>query len=357
MHVAVVHPFSWPDVRRGGERYAHDLTDWLARAGHHVDYVTGGPAHSVEVVGGVRVVRLHHRHGQRLTSRGITKLDSFGVTVLPWLLRHRYDVVHSFVPTAAIAGRLARQRVVYTAIGHPVEIGRIRPGDRRLFRAADRAAHVTTVLSESAAAAAEELTGRNPVVLPPGLRTDVFTAELQPRTGPPRLLFAAHAGEPRKRLPVLLAALPQVLAVLPDTRLIVGGGGGLPDRFDPALRNAIDVVGAGDLDDVPQRYRDATVTVQPSVDEAFGLVLVESLACGTPVVASDSGGMAEIVTEQVGRLVPPDDPGALAEAIVTVVAAAAEPDTPRRCTEHAATWSWDEVGPRHVAAYQRAVAG
>jgi len=354
MRVAVVHPFSWPDVRRGGERYAHDLTGWLAGHGHQVDYLTGGPAHSIDVVDGVRMVRLHHRHGDRLTSRGITKLDSFGVTVAPWLLRHRYDVVHSFVPTAAIAARLARHRVVYTAIGHPIEIGRVRPADRRLFRAAVRAAHVTTVLSASAAAAASELTRRDVIVVPPGVRTDIFTPELRPRTGPIRLLFAAAAGEPRKRLPVLLAALPAVLAVQPDTRLIVGGGGGLPDGLDPKVRNAIDHAGAGDLHEMPQRYRDATVTVLPSVDEAFGLVLVESLACGTPVVASDSGGMAEIVTAEVGELVPPDDSAALANAILAVAASAAAPDTPRRCAEHAATWSWDSVGPRHLAAYDQA---
>jgi glycosyltransferase involved in cell wall biosynthesis len=150
-----------------------------------------------------------------------------------------------------------------------------------------------------------------------------------------------------------LAALPDVLATLPDARLVVGGGG-VPDGLAPQLRNAVDVAGAGVLDELPQRYRDATVTVLPSVDEAFGLVLVESLACGTPVVASSSGGMPEIVTADVGKLVPPDDPVALAEAIVAVAATAAQSDTPRRCAAHAAKWSWDTIGPRHVAAYRQA---
>src|SRR5580698_4650570 len=100
VRVAIVHPFSWPDVRRGGERYAHDLAWWLASQGHDVDYVTGAGANSIEMVDGARIVRLHHRHGDRLTGLGISKLDSFGVTALPWLRRNRYDVVHSFVPGA-----------------------------------------------------------------------------------------------------------------------------------------------------------------------------------------------------------------------------------------------------------------
>ncbi len=354
MRIAIVHPFSWPEVRRGGERYAHDLSAWLADHGHQTDYVTGGPAHRVRMVDGVRMVQLHHRHGERLTGMGVTKLDSFGAAVLPWLARHRYDVVHAFVPTAAIAARLVRHRVVYTAIGHPMEVGRVRYRDLRVLRAATRAAHVTTALSQSAADAAAELTGRRPMVVTPGLRTDVFTPELSPRTGPPRLLFAAHAGEPRKRLTTLLAAMPAILADLPDARVRVSGGGGLPDGLAAEVLAAVDVTGPGSLEDVPQLFRGASVTVLPSVDEAFGLVLVESLACGTPVVASRSGGMPEIVTDDVGELVPPDDPAALAAAVISVVRYAAEPETPKRCAAHAANWSWDLVGPRHIAAYTAA---
>lgn len=357
MRIAVVHPFGWPDVRRGAERYAHDLSGWLAAQGHQVDFLTGGPAHSIAVVDGVRVVRLHHRHGERLTNLGVSKLDSFGMTVLPWLTRHRYDVVHALVPTAAITARLLGHRVVYTAIGHPVEIGRVRRRDVRVFRAATHAAHVTTVLSQSAATAAGALTDREIVVVNPGVRTEVFTPDLAPRTGPPRLLFAAYAGEPRKRLSTLLAAMPAVLDALPDARLIVGGGGGLPAGVPDRVAAATDVIGPGELPDLPRRYRDATLTVLPSVDEAFGLVLVESLSCGTPVVASDSGGIPEVVTTpKVGALFRSDDPAALADAIVAVTALAHHTDTPGRCSAHASQWSWDAVGPRHLEAYDAALA-
>ena len=93
MRIAVVHPFTWSDVRRGGERYAHDLTWWLASQGHEVDYVTGGPAHSVTEADGARLVRLHHRHGERLSGWGLDKTETFGATVLPWLARNRYDEI------------------------------------------------------------------------------------------------------------------------------------------------------------------------------------------------------------------------------------------------------------------------
>lgn len=354
MRVAIVHPFTWTDVRRGGERYAHDLAWWLASQGHEVDYISGGPAHSVASDGAVRMVRLHHRHGDRLTGWGIEKPTTFGATVMPWLLRNRYDVVHAFVPSAAVASRGARQRTVFTAIGHPTpeNVGKA----RRLLVLGARAAHVTTALSNSAASGISAITGRSPRVVSPGVRADVFTPNIAARVGPPRLLFAAQAGAPRKRLGDLIAAMPVVLKELPDAQLLVGGGGALPGRVPGDVSSAIDVIGTGELAEVPQRYRDATVTVLPSVDEAFGLVLVESLACGTPVVGAASGGIPEIITpgSEVGVLAPAADPRGLAEAIISAVKLASDPETPPRCVLHAQQWSWESVGPDHLAAYEAA---
>lgn len=354
MRIAIVHPFTWGDVRRGGERYAHDLTWWLAAQGHDVDYVTGGPARSITRADGARMVRLHHRHGDRLTGWGLAKTDTFGGTVLPWLIRNRYDVVHAFVPSAAIAARIARQRIVFTAIGHPTpdNIG----GAGRLLTRATRAAHVTTALSQSAARGVEAVTRRRATVVSPGVRTDVFTPDLEPRAGPPRLLFAAHAGAPRKRLPLLIGAMPGVLDEFPDARLVIGGGGAPPTGIPSQVAAAIDDIGTGELADLPQRYRDATVSVLPSVDEAFGLVLLESLACGTPVVANASGGMPEIVSDEaVGRLAAPDDADDLTRAIIEAIGLARTADTPPRCAEHARQWSWDSVGPDHLSAYTAAI--
>jgi glycosyltransferase involved in cell wall biosynthesis len=271
------------------------------------------------------------------------------------LVRHRYDVVHALIPSATVAARITGHRTVFTTIGHPVEALRSGGRNRSVLRTGLRAGHVATALSRSAAAAATEVADREVREMNPGLRTEVFTPASAPPAGPPRLLFAAHAGEQRKRLPLLLDAMPRVLDALPGARLIVGGGGDLPDGVPPRVADAADVVGPGALADLPDRYRLATLTVLPSVDEAFGLVLVESLGCGRPVVGADSGGIPEIVTERVGRLARPDDPRALADAIIETATLAAEPDTVRRCAEHAVRWSWDVVGPAHLAAYQDAL--
>jgi glycosyltransferase involved in cell wall biosynthesis len=358
MRLALLHPFSWPEVRRGGERYTHDLARWLAQQGHDVDYLTGGSGASIEIVDGFRRVRLPRRRHARLEARGVTLLDTFGVTVAPWLARHRYDVVHAMVPAAAVTAAVLRQRVVYTAIGHPGPLAAPGRGkDRWLVRRAMRSAAVTTVLSASAADAALTLAGTRPLVVPPGVRLDVFTPDLRPRRGPPSLLFAAATGDPRKRLDLLLAAMSGVLDELPDARLRIAGPGGAPESVPARVRGAMDVAGVGAVDDVARAYREATLTVLPAVDEAFGLVLAESMACGTPVVGVASGSMPEIVSPAVGRLAAPDDPDGLARAIIEVVQMAADAATPAACADHAARWGWDVIGPVHESAYRDALRG
>jgi phosphatidylinositol alpha-mannosyltransferase len=352
MRIAVLHPFSWPEVRRGGERYAHDLAWWLASQGHDVDYVTQGEVDQTEYVEGTRMVRLAPQPLRFADRKGYTGLDGFARAVQPWLSTHAYDVVHSLAPAAAIAAAATDHAVVYSVIGHPGPLRKdIRRADRKVFVRACRAADATTALSGSAAETAEELTGLRPRVVPPGLRLDVFTPNLRPRSGPPSMLFAADAGDHRKRLSVLLAAMPMILRSVPGARLVIGGPGALPDDLDPVVRAAIDTPGIGSFDDVTERFRRAHVTVLPSVDEAFGLVLIESLACGTPVVGSRSGGVPEIVTGGVGTLAEPDDPASLAVAVIETIALAGKPATPATCAEHAQQWSWEVVGPRHVDLY------
>lgn len=350
-------------MRRGGERYLHDLAAWLTSAGHDVDVLTGHQDVVETAADAGRVVTLPIPASARLARHGVTALDTFGLSVLPTLARERYDVVHSLIPSGGIAAAATLTPSVYTALGHPSPSNPpARRWSRQLFTAAVRVTRVPVALSESAAAGVEGLTGRRPLVLPPGVHTDRFEPNLQPRTGPPRLLFNAFAGDPRKRLRTLLRAMPLVLEALPDARLVLGGGGDAQpelDALEAGLRrevaSVIDDVGVGSLDDVPSRYREATVSVLPSVDEAFGLVLVESLACGTPVVCSRSGGMPEIVTgDDVGRVVQPDDPTALARGVVDAVRLAADPATPRRCRAAALPWDWAVVGRQHERAYLRA---
>lgn len=358
--VALVHPFSWPDVRRGAERYLHDLAWWLGAQGVAVDVVVGGRP-GVERAGTTRVVRVRHPH--RFDVNGLNRLDTFAAPALIWLARHRYDVVHALTPTAALASIVTGQRTVYTVLGHPTHASLShRRWDEPLLRTVVRRVRAPLALSASAAQSLRSVTGVTPRVVPPGIRIDRFPFDPEPRTGPPRVLFPSYAGDRRKGLDLLLHAFGEVLARHPDARLQLAGGGDtrwafdrLPAGLRPVVGAACDDVGVGDLDELPARYAAATVTVLPSTDEAFGLVLVESLATGTPVVALASGGPAEIVDRpEVGRLVEPASASGLAAAITATIALAGRPGTAHACHQHAQRWDWARgVGAMHLEVYRR----
>src|SRR5205085_2455704 len=107
-------------------------------------------------------------------------------------------------------------------------------------------------------------------------------------------------------LPLLVAAMDRILDKRPDVRLVLAGPGDPTPALElgsDRVREATDVRGVGEVEDVAALYASAWVTALPSMREAFGLVLVESLASGTPVVAiANSGGPVEIVRDGIGVL-------------------------------------------------------
>jgi glycosyltransferase involved in cell wall biosynthesis len=171
-------------------------------------------------------------------------------------------------------------------------------------------------------------------------------------------LFPASLSTSNKGLVYLLHAVDVLLQRDANIRLQLAG----PGDHTWALREAgaseqvvaaLDVVGVGTLEDLPTRYAAAHVTALPSRDEAFGLVLLESLACGTPIVGGAVGGAQDIITDdRIGSLVPFGDHHALATALLAALKLAAEPTTTRNCRNHALHWNWsDHTGPAHETLY------
>jgi D-inositol-3-phosphate glycosyltransferase len=148
----------------------------------------------------------------------------------------------------------------------------------------------------------------------------------------PVLLFVGRI-QPLKGVEVLLRAAALLAAELPRLRVLVVGG--LGDGRGPEARelrrlhgiaaalgiaDRVAWLGAVEQARLPALYAAADVTVMPSAYESFGLVAVESLACGTPVVATRVGGLATIVQDGTnGLLVPWRDPALFADRIRTIL--------------------------------------
>jgi glycosyltransferase involved in cell wall biosynthesis len=136
----------------------------------------------------------------------------------------------------------------------------------------------------------------------------------------PMLLFVGRMVR-QKGIPYLIEAMPLVLKRHPDARLLlIGRGSALESLKKKARAMGLDgsVVFSGYMeeDELKEAYGACDVFALPSTVEPFGIVIVEAMASGKPVVCTDSGGVKEIVADGVnGFIVPPGDPGALAARI------------------------------------------
>lgn len=205
------------------------------------------------------------------------------------------------------------------------------------------------------------------VVIPPGVDLVRFSpgdrdaARVRFGLGPRAFVaVAVRRLEPRMGLDTLMAAWSRVQSTRPGAVLLVAGEGQLGTELRSLRRNLPVPDGARFLgrvsdDDLVALYRAADCSVLPShALEGFGLAALESLACGTPTVVSDVGGLPEAVRGLDETLVlPPRDPEALGERLV----AAAGGVLPSRgaCRAHAEGFSWRVAVERHLDLYQEAL--
>lgn len=140
------------------------------------------------------------------------------------------------------------------------------------------------------------------------------------------LLFTARINDPRKNVPMLLQAFARVRQQFPRLKLVLAGDDPAPLLLDHVRELSLEeaVVFPGALPprspELRQLYQGAQLFVLPSMQEGLGIVMLEAMACGTPVVATRCGGPEGVIIEgQTGKLVPNNDPQALAEAVIELL--------------------------------------
>ena len=154
-------------------------------------------------------------------------------------------------------------------------------------------------------------------------RSEVLaTYGLAAPTGP--LVMFAGKMTRFKGIDVLLDAAARYERELPGVLTVLAGDGELRGELEAQATRlglqSVRFIGNVSQDELARLYNVADVDLVPSRREAFGLVAVEAMACGVPVVATNEGGLPDFVNETVGALVPVDDPASLASAIVDVLA-------------------------------------
>lgn len=283
--------------------------------------------------------------------------------------RERYDVIHALWPLPhgllGVAARWASGApLVCTFFGAELSWLASRGGVmRRALRAiVARADAVTAISSDTAARLAALAPGARVAVIPFGAAVDAPDAPIpRPPADGFALLFVGRLVE-RKGVRVLLDAVHRLAA---DVTLDVVGDG--PERAALAAQAArlglaarVRFHGTVPAGALAERFARCDALVLPAVvdakgdTEGLGVVLLEALAHGRPVIASDAGGIPDVVRhDDTGVLVPPGDADALAAAIAAL---AGDPARARRLAESgrahvARAFSWDSIVERLVRVY------
>lgn len=301
MRVAHVLPY---DPRQPGGVQTHTMA--LSRA-------LRGLGHESEVFAPSRAVRVSlggTRADLALDPRDLFDLRDF--------LRRPHDILHIQEPLLPLLGPLSllhpdsAPTVVTLHSAEPVAerfYQRTRPFSRLLFRRADAVICASQVSLEVAAPALPN----DSAIIFPCLDLSPFRS-VQPKAEPNTIVFVGR-DEPRKGLPVLLEALER----LPNVHLVVAGP--VSDRTRSLAGPRTTFLGRVPHDQIPSLMATAAAAVFPALEgEALGLVLVEAMAAGVPVAASDIDGYR--IASGFGRaalLSPPGEAGALAQNLARLL--------------------------------------
>ena len=385
--------------------YVHDINRHLVRRGHAVRVVTPlvGGGKEREEFDGVEVVRFPLSLPEDLTygrvaqsrvgtSQKVRRMTSMA-RYLAGQARHAVEegrsfaaqVVHAHwaIPTGPAALRAARRLdapCVITLHGGDVYVNPeqgydfptrwyVRPVLRWTLRHADALTAITDDCRMHALRAGAPSERIDVVLNGADLRRfspepGAGDAAIRERFGP-RMLFACRQLFPRKGVRFLIQAAASLKPRYPDLRVVLAGDGF--ERTD--LERMAAELGVGDRttflgwvpnSELPAYYRAAAVSVIPSLEEGFGIPAVEAMGCEVPVVASDAGGLPEVVADGVtGRVVPRGDPEALASAIDGLLADDALRARMGKAGRERALrfFDWDRSAERFEAVYRRAIEG
>lgn len=381
--------------------YVAELTRQLGRDGIHVDVFTRSQdehvPHVIHCLGyGNRVVHVPAGPEIPLPKPELaTYIPTFveGIERFAQEKGIHYDLIHSHYWMSGVAAEMLKEawNVPVLQMFHTLGLMKNRiaqspeevegdyriNGERRVMQIADRivaATHAEEAQLEFLYGVPEEKI----VIIPPGVDTSRFypipddeAKEAIEYSGCPRLLLFVGRIEPLKGIDTLIRALAMVResGVLEKqcySLAIIGGDPDAPAEqmtsemarlralcVDLHLEDLVLFLGKRAQETLPYYYSAADILIMPSHYESFGMVALEAMSCGTPVIASQVGGLAFLVQDGItGFVVPGGDPAALARTLTQLIQ---QPELRARlgqqASEYASWYSWDKIVARIRSTY------
>lgn len=364
MRIALACPYAW-DAAGGVQTHVRQLAIRLRELDHRVLVLT--PAFDRPVEQYVRAVGRPVRIPYNESVAPVAPWPAGYLLVRDALREFRPDVVHvhePLVPGPAMFAVLSSPAPVVATFHAYADRSRLLDVAAPALRPVWRRLAVRVAVSEAAASFVEDRFRGNGVrIVPNGADVELFaSADPAPLPDGRRILFVNRLDR-RKGFPVMVEAFRLVAEKRQDALLVVAGNGedrGAVTDLPIALRSRVVMLGTVPHEELPPYHAACEVFCAPATGrESFGIVLVEAMAAGLPVVASDIAGYREVIRNEVeGLLVPPHDPATAAGAIARLLDdPAAAVRYGRAGRERARRYSWDGVARQIEAVYAEVAGG
>ncbi len=362
MKVGLACPYTW-DVPGGVQAHVRDLAEALISAGHDVSVITPAdddeklPPYAVDAGRALPVP--YNGSVARLLMGPVS-----ATRVRRWLREHHFDVLHVHEPTAPSISLLACMLADGPIVGtfHTSNPrSKILTAVQGALQTQLEKVRARIAVSEAARRTIVEHLGSDAILIPNGVTVARFAgAEPLARYVPrrPTVAFLGRIDEPRKGLDVLLAALPALAERVPKARLLVAGPGDVAavrSRLEADMRDRVDLLGLVAEADKPRVFASADVYCAPNTgQESFGIVLLEAMAAGTPVVASDIGAFRRVLDDgRAGRLFGVGEPAELAAALADLLTdSSGRARLAERGRAAVAAFDWPVVSERVARVYE-----
>ncbi|KAB7743065.1 glycosyltransferase [Nostocoides sp. F2B08] len=364
MKVGMVCPYSF-DVPGGVQFHVRDLTEYLLGLGHEVEVLAPAdddldlPAYLTS--SGRAVPVRYNGSVARLTFGPVTSART-----TRWLEQGDFDVVHihePVTPSVSVLTLWATDAPVVATFHTSNLRSRAMQAAYPLLRPSLEKIVGRIAVSEAARRTVTSHLGGDAVVIPNGVCVDDFARaeardEWRGTPSAPTLAFLGRIDEPRKGLPVISAAMERILRDRPRARLLIAGPGDVAaarERMSPQVGAACTFLGLISDEDKAALFASVDAYVAPHTGgESFGIVLVEAMAAGAPVVASDLAAFTAVLDGQAnGRLFTTGDPDSCAAAVLGLLGDDAERARLRSAgQQRARRYDWPVVAAQILAVYE-----
>ncbi len=367
MRVGLVCPYSL-DVPGGVQNHVKDLAEALIGLGHEVSVLAPGDGDTLlpsYVVTAGRSVPVPYNGSVARLSFGPVAAGR----VRRWLREGRFDVLHLHEPAtpsiSLLALFMAEGPVIATFHTSNVR-SRAMSASAAILRPSLEKITARIAVSEYARSTLVQHIGGEPVVIPNGVYVDRFAnAEVRDdwRGSGPTLAFVGRIDEPRKGLALLLEAFPELARQHPGLRLLVVGGGDIDaarHRVPGGLTDDVLFLGSVSDEEKASALRTADLYVAPNTGgESFGIVLIEAMSAGTPVLASDIPAFRRVLGDGAyGTCFRSGDVADLTARATEILGDGARRDEQRDAASKVVRrYDWASVAAQIVQVYETVVIG